>query len=139
MVHSIVYLSSSRTLLDEVEMKKVLEQSRKNNAVSDITGVLLYCNGNIIQALEGEKDVVQSLFHKIKHDARHTQVIPLFQGTVNARSFDKWAMGYSTPTSRNMDELKEQLAFIEDPYMQNNSQDKIFSLLQIFFRNNHRN
>ncbi|MCE7071072.1 BLUF domain-containing protein [Dyadobacter sp. CY327] len=139
MMHSIVYLSSSRVLLDEREMGNIVEKSRINNAEADITGVLIYCNGSIIQVLEGEKDAIHSLFEKIKRDDRHNQVIPLFQGPVSVRSFDNWAMGYSTPASRNMDELKDKLSFIEDPYTQVKSENKIFSLLQVFFKNNHRN
>ena len=139
MIHSIVYLSSAKRLADEPELGTILEQSRKNNALLNITGALLYCNGSIIQVLEGPKDTVSPLFDKIKNDARHTQVITLFQGEVNARSFEKWAMGYITPNSRNMDELKDQLVFVNNPYIDQHSDNKILSLLQTFFRNNHRN
>ncbi|KQS27830.1 BLUF domain-containing protein [Dyadobacter sp. Leaf189] len=139
MIHSIVYLSSAKTLADEPELGAILEQSRKNNASLDITGALLYCNGSIIQVLEGPKDTVTPLFDKIKNDARHTQVITLFQGEVNARSFEKWSMGYITTNTRNMDELKDQLLFVNNPYIDQHSENKILSLLQTFFRNNHRN
>ena len=60
MVYSIVYLSSSRILPDDTELEQIIEQSRSNNATSNITGALLSCNGNIIQVLEGEKEVVSS-------------------------------------------------------------------------------
>jgi len=139
MEYSIVYLSSSRILSDEAALNKIIAESRANNASSNITGALLYCNGSIIQVLEGEKEVVDSLFNKIKRDHRHSQVIPLFQDFVQNRSFEKWAMGYSTPTSRNMQELRDQLAFIDNPYLPASSNNRILSLLQTFFKNNYRN
>ncbi|WP_051664247.1 BLUF domain-containing protein [Dyadobacter crusticola] len=139
MIHSIVYLSSSRTLVDEPELSGILEKSRKNNASLNITGALLYCNGSIIQVLEGPEDTVNLLFDKIKNDQRHTQIITLFEGKVNARSFEKWSMGYITTNKRNMDELKDQLGFVNNPYIDTKIDNKILSLLQTFFRNNHRN
>ena len=139
MVHAIVYLSSSRILSEETELIKIIEGSRKNNASSNITGALLYCNGSIIQALEGEKEVVHSLFQKIQRDQRHTQVIPLFQGAVQSRTFDKWAMGYSTLNTRNMQELREQLPFIDNPNMPATDGNKVLGILQTFFKNNYRN
>lgn len=139
MVHAIVYLSSSRIMSDETELVEIIEESRKNNASSNITGALLYCNGSIIQALEGEKEAVHALFEKIQRDQRHTQVIPLFQGTVPSRSFDKWTMGYSTLNKRNMQELREQLPFIDNPHLPATDGNKVLAILQTFFKNNYRN
>ncbi len=126
-------------MVDEPELSGILEKSRKNNASLNITGALLYCNGSIIQVLEGPEDTVNLLFDKIKNDQRHTQIITLFEGKVNARSFEKWSMGYITTNKRNMDELKDQLGFVNNPYIDTKIDNKILSLLQTFFRNNHRN
>ncbi|MCF0048584.1 BLUF domain-containing protein [Dyadobacter sp. LJ53] len=139
MIHSIVYLSTYKILSNEEELKKIIEESRKNNASSNITGALLYCNGSIIQVLEGEKEVVSSLFEKIRRDQRHTQIIPLFQGSVQNRLFEKWAMGYSTLNTRNMQELREQFLFIDNPDIPVASDNRILSLLHTFFKNNYRN
>jgi hypothetical protein len=126
-------------MLDEAELIKIIEESRTNNASSNITGVLLSCNGSIIQVLEGEKEVIHSLFEKIRRDQRHSQVIQLFHGPVQSRSFEKWAMGYSTPTARNMQELRDQLSFIDNPHLPAANGNRILSLLQSFFKNNYRN
>ncbi|TLV03985.1 BLUF domain-containing protein [Dyadobacter luticola] len=139
MTYCIVYLSASRTLMEDGELQSVLAQSRRNNAAADITGVLLYCNGSVIQVLEGEQEAVTALFEKIKFDYRHSQVIVLYKGNVDSRSFDKWAMGYITMEDRNMEELKDQLSFIENPYDSSTRENKILSLVKTFFKNNYRN
>jgi hypothetical protein len=139
MIYSIVYISASKDLLDDWLLKTVIEQSRENNSKKDITGVLIFCNGSIIQVLEGEREAVDSLFTKIKKDRRHSQVILLYQGMADHRSFEKWAMGYTSAEKRNMDELKDQLSFVSNPYVQSSSESKVISLVQTFFKNNHRN
>lgn len=139
MVYSIVYLSSSNGLFDDQDINNILAKSRKNNTSLDVTGALLYCNGNIIQVLEGDQDALESLFVKIERDPRHSRVIKLFQGPVPQRSFETWAMGYNTTDIRNMEELKDQLLFIENPHMPSVGDNKVISLLQTFYKNNYRN
>ena len=51
--HCIVYFSSSVGPLEEKELISILHQSRQHNRQMNITGVLLYVQGRIVQVLEG--------------------------------------------------------------------------------------
>lgn len=126
-------------MTQEFEIQNILEQSRRNNASMNITGVLLACNGSIIQVLEGEKEDITFLYNKIQRDPRHTQMILLYEGQTEGRSFDSWAMGYITASSRSMHDLIDQLSFIKNPHLPVSGTNKVIGLLQTFYKNNHRN
>ncbi|GGB83706.1 BLUF domain-containing protein [Dyadobacter sediminis] len=140
MDYCIVYLSSSTDLLSQEELLTILQKSRTKNASDNITGVLLYFNGSIIQVLEGDEEKVRSLYNVISRDRRHTQVIPLYMQNIPRRSFEKWSMGYSTMTAREFSHIKEIEPIVKNPYagdLQN--QNVVIDLIKTFYRNNYRN
>lgn len=63
-----------------------------NNLLYNITGILLYNEGNVIQYIEGHKDNVIKLFNNILNDNRHTRIIKLLQNQINIRNFPNWSM-----------------------------------------------
>jgi hypothetical protein len=91
---SLVYISSAVTPFSPAELAELLEISRRNNGPLGITGLLLYKDGNVMQALEGEKAAVHSLYSRIARDPRHRGVQTLWQGAVDQRQFDEWSMGF---------------------------------------------
>jgi hypothetical protein len=50
--------------LDDDELQNILSLSRKNNQMKNVTGVLLYGNGQFIQLLEGDRDLVDKTFQR---------------------------------------------------------------------------
>jgi acylphosphatase len=134
----LVYISSSNNLSAD-ELHELLNKSQEKNRRLGITGVLLYCNGSIIQVLEGEQARVSSLYQVISGDPRHSQVMKLYSGNIEERSFLDWQMGYKTLTQNEMASLSEQLPFIENPYVSLPSGGVIMSILKTFYQNNHRN
>ena len=93
-MYHLVYVSSAVNLFTDVELKELLEVSRRNNSTCGITGLLLYIDGNFIQMLEGEKEVVLATQHRITKDPRHRGLITLLQGECASRTFDQWSMGF---------------------------------------------
>jgi hypothetical protein len=89
-----VYVSSAVELFSEQELTTLLEKSRKNNGTLDITGMLLYKDGNFMQLLEGPKEAVLALVAKIKLDTRHRGIIVLLHEDHAEREFNQWAMGF---------------------------------------------
>lgn len=63
-----------------------------NNLLYNITGILLYNEGNVIQYIEGHKHNVVKLFNNILNDNRHTRIIKLLQNQINIRNFPNWSM-----------------------------------------------
>jgi len=87
-----VYISAARHLLNEHELSELLAVSARNNAAKDITGMLLYADGNFMQALEGEEDAINALAEKIALDPRHTRMMTLHRGPIAERRFANWSM-----------------------------------------------
>lgn len=95
---SLTYVSSAVRPFSEDELGDLLARSRSNNARLGVTGMLLYKDGNFMQVLEGEEEVVRGLYAKISADPRHRGEIVLHQGSSEGRSFPEWTMGF-----RNLD------------------------------------
>ncbi len=94
----LVYVSSATRPFDQAELLKLLEESRRNNQRTNITGLLLYREGNFMQALEGEELAVVSTHERISKDCRHGGLITLLKGPIAQRDFGDWSMGF-----RNLD------------------------------------
>ena len=106
MIYYLVYLSSASHLYSDTEMAGILSSSRKNNAEKDITGILLYHEGSILQVLEGEKETVTQHYEKIKLDDRDSNIIMMTEGTSNERSFADWSMGYKMVSNNDWNEYE---------------------------------
>ena len=100
----LLYLSSAKPELTEEALLQILSESQQRNAAIDITGLLLHSDGNIIQVIEGEKDVVERLFAKIEKDTRHHQVIVLSRKLVTQRDFPEYKMGFKRATPQRLAE-----------------------------------
>ena len=106
----LVYLSSSAAQYSSDDLMDILKISRRNNSARDITGLLLYHNGNIIQFLEGAESAVQAVYDTIARDHRHKGVLPLLRRKVSQRDFGNWSMGYKNI----QDDEKAQLEGFND-------------------------
>lgn len=91
---SILYVSSAKRLLSEVELAALLESARAHNAECGITGLLLYGDGNFMQLLEGPEAAVTELYERIRCDSRHHMVITIQRETGLPREFADWSMAY---------------------------------------------
>jgi hypothetical protein len=93
-VYHLVYVSSAVNLFSDDELYELLKVSRRNNAQCEVTGMLLYVDGNFIQLLEGEKSNVLQIYGRVANDPRHRGVITLLQGDIEKRDFEEWSMGF---------------------------------------------
>ncbi len=92
----IVYASSVTNTFDpERDLEDILAKSRGNNAVIDVTGILLFHEGKFIQVLEGEAQAVDDKYAAITTDPRHTDVLKYVRQEIEERSFSAWSMGFS--------------------------------------------
>lgn len=90
----LVYLSSTRWLWTAEDVASILASSLRNNARDNITGILLYRSGSVMQLLEGDDHLVRQLFKVIKRDERHHRITLLFEVPVTERDFAGWSMAY---------------------------------------------
>jgi len=102
----LIYASTATDGLAPNEYQAILSTSIKNNAASDITGMLC-CNGQyFLQCLEGSRQEVNRTYSRILNDPRHQDVVLLSYGEVSTRQFSEWAMGYVALSSNASAEIK---------------------------------
>lgn len=137
LIHCIYCSAVTDENLSKEALEDILEQSRVNNANSDITGMLLYESGAFFQVLEGEKDAVEALYQKIEQDERHRTVTKLIQEPIEERTFGEWSMGYPRVTKKELGEIEG----LNDFFVQGNSfmqleQGRAKTLLKAFEQGN---
>ncbi len=93
MNYAIAYVSTASRDLDQSEVVALLEQTEIRNNQIGIHGLLIYSEGNFFEVLEGEKRLVLDLYHLIKQDRRHKNIISIFDKQVKEKLFDE-ADGY---------------------------------------------
>lgn len=74
-------------------LHRILEQSRRKNPRSGITGLLCFTSSYFVQVLEGGRDPVCELYNAIVRDARHNDVRLLSYEEIAERRFGNWTMG----------------------------------------------
>ncbi len=136
----LIYFSSSLKLSQEKDLLELLQQSREHNREVGITGVLLYVQGQIMQVLEGSKQVVEDLFKRIEIDTRHTNVSMAINRPIKQRLFPNWTMGYKTITHSKLEDIKAiiSLPSSKGPVMIL-SDNPILKALQVFYDGNRYN
>ncbi len=105
-IFQLVYISAANKEFSEQELQELLDKARINNEKLGVSGMLLFHQGSFIQALEGPKSAVESLYNKIGEDKRHTETRVLFRADLEERNFDSWSMGFyrsSQSSSENLD------------------------------------
>jgi hypothetical protein len=95
-IYRLIYISSGVRKFDAQELAEIQTVARKNNTEIDVTGMLLYIDGNFLQLLEGKCENVEAVYERILLDKRHRGVISLSGMDVEERLFPDWAMGLKT-------------------------------------------
>lgn len=103
---ALVYLSSCRPPMSEEDLEELLRQAKSHNAQVNVSGILIYNDGNFIQYLEGPETAVTSLFEKIKLDPRHTNVTRLDFAHIQSRVFGDWWMGFRELSDKDVGRIK---------------------------------
>jgi hypothetical protein len=91
---SAVYVSSAQKPMGEDEILEILQVSRQNNERRDITGMLLYRDGNFLQVLEGPASAIDDVIDRIKRDVRHHGLILMSRRGIEERQFSEWRMAF---------------------------------------------
>ena len=112
-LHTIFYISTTRTPLTGSELTQLLAKSRRRNGDSDVTGLLVAGGRRFMQVLEGPEPAVRATYQRISQDPRHFAIVTLADKPIAARNFAGWAMGFETGGDAGPDlSLHDQLAAI---------------------------
>jgi hypothetical protein len=97
----LIYMSALVTDRPEL-LPSILEASARNNKRKNITGMLLYSGGSVLQVLEGEQSAVQETFRAVALDKRHSGIIVLVEEEIENRQFASWSMGFRHLTKADL-------------------------------------
>jgi hypothetical protein len=111
MVFTLIYISSASSAMSEQDLADILSVSRSNNSQTSITGMLLYKNGEFMQALEGNRDDVEKLYEIISQDNRHKDSLVLSRKEIPERSFAEWSMGFKNISAMSHEGLIDPDSF----------------------------
>ena len=120
---SLVYVSSAVKDFNEEEIVEILRVARVKNQRQTITGMLLYKDGNFMQALEGPESTVGSLINTIEQDPRHRGVIVLAKRPLQGRQFPSWSMAF-----HNLNTLAPEDAAAYSPFLTHSLMDDHFRM-----------
>ena len=95
MLVRLLYASRATDTIDDALLQSILQGSEARNREHGITGVLCtYPDGGVfLQALEGAREPVNTLYANIVRDRRHTHVTLLHYQEIEERRFAGWRMG----------------------------------------------
>jgi hypothetical protein len=110
-----IYVSSAVNLFTKSNLVDLLTHCREANRRIDVTGMLLYQDGNFMQALEGPEDKVKALLEKILKDPRHRGILLLIEGTTRNRRFPDWSMGFRDLNSAEVKNIPGFSDFLNTP------------------------
>ncbi len=132
---NLIYVSSGTQLFSQADLLVLLERSRRNNESVGITGMLLYRDGNFIQALEGEEQAVSTTHARIAKDPRHNHLITLSTIAIEQRTFADWSMGFRNLDSAELRSVPGYNEFMNEDWRGRQmceTPDRALKLLRLF-------
>ena len=93
MLVRLLYVSRSTSPLGPEILTGILRKSTHNNAAVGITGLLCHTESTFLQVLEGGRDEVSALYHRIGRDPQHEAVTLMTYDEIVERDFAGWSMG----------------------------------------------
>ena len=111
----LVYVSASTKPFSNEQLLQLLASSRRNNHRLGVTGMLLYKDGDFMQALEGDQDAVHELSEKIRRDPRHTGIRVLLESAASEREFPDWSMGFQNLNEVDPRDIPGYTTFLDSP------------------------
>lgn len=130
MKHTICYTSKATNKINETILREILNHANEKNTENNITGILLYGLGNFLQVLEGEKEVIESLYYnKISKDKRHNEVYELINKPISSSLFSNYSSTFQV--IETAEELIKTRNYLQQHH-NNNTAEKVARLIQPF-------
>lgn len=94
-MYQIVYASEVTVDFSSADIRELLSVARARNKIRAITGMLVFCDSQFLQVLEGNAPDVIRTFDRIATDGRHDNIIALHRGYSHVgKTFTGTAMGF---------------------------------------------
>ncbi len=128
---AICYVSSENDRMEENHIEILFSQTQRNNTANDISGILLYSQGNFFQVIEGDAITIKELFKKIENDDRHRNLFRVFNREIKQDQYDGYCCDFLTKHNQS-EELNENyyLQFLKN--LDHSSQTAVQNILKAF-------
>ncbi len=131
MRHAICYVSTAVPGLDNEQIQEILDVSERNNNQKNITGILLFSEGNFFQVLEGDKKILDELYEVIRQDKRHHSLMKILNKKVEEPKFDSYVCSFSAANTTNKStEVESYVAQIDN--LNPSVRNSVYYILQRF-------
>ena len=98
---------------DETHLAPIVESAVRHNQEDNISGMLLYSEGNFLQVLEGTPEQVEQTYQRVCRDPRHTNIFILTQEDVDERHFADWSMGFRKLSEKDIASFPEYAPYFQ--------------------------
>ncbi len=133
MRYAITYVSTASENLRSKDIDHLLDHCKTKNNSENITGILLYSDGNFFQIIEGEKDKIDHLFHKIEEDARHRGIIKIFERRIKNAAYDGYETDFITGQHRyEQEKFEHYLNYLQ--VLDEKSKKTVVTILKAFLK-----
>ena len=102
----LIYSSGAATPFSNDDLLELLSKARQKNANLHVTGMLLHIDGSFLQVIEGQPEVIDTLFGTISADPRHTDIVTIIREAIPKRSFSDWSMGFADISRADLEEME---------------------------------
>ena len=121
----LIYTSTATSDLGVRDMISILEQSTDLNQRDGVCGMLLLCDGNFMQCIEGEASGIDSTYARIRASRKHHEIVELRRSSVAQLQFSDWDWGFQSGFHREFSTLKAAQFFQVPRQNMQNVWDKI--------------
>lgn len=113
---SLIYVSRATIGIGARDMIEILEKSTDLNRIDGVSGMLLFCEGEFMQCIEGEVGGVERTYARIQASKKHHSIVELLRLPVTKLQFSGWDWAFqagfhsefSTPETAQFLEVNRQ-------------------------------
>lgn len=109
----LTYSSQAVEPFDEAALVSLLAHAREKNTRMGLSGMLLYAAPTFLQVLEGDPEVVESVYAEIEADPRHDEMRVLLRETEVERLFGDWTMGFVQADREMLESIEGLNGFLQ--------------------------
>lgn len=93
-LRQVFYVSRLVEGLADRAVRNIIDISRRNNRMLDVTGCLSCSGRHFAQVLEGREAAIAELLRRIEADRRHSEFRLLLDRKLTIREYPLWSMAY---------------------------------------------
>ncbi|WP_296236266.1 BLUF domain-containing protein [Psychrobacter sp. UBA5136] len=123
----LTYISAYNPNNANIEVARILEQSRRNNEHNGITGALVMNENYFLQVIEGSRPIINTLLQKLLKDERHFSLRIVECHEIEQRRWSQWSMQYLTLSNQRQEDILKFSPNAEfNPYLMTAMQIRLF-------------